>query len=66
MDEVITVQKKKKKRGPFIAGLIVLALAVAGVVSIVSTVISYVEKNNDKTDDYTKYANYLSWAPHSS
>ena len=61
MDEVITVEKKKKKRGPFIAGLIVLALAVTGIVSIVSMVISYVEKTNDKTADYTKYSNYLAW-----
>lgn len=61
MDEVVTVQKKKKKRGPFIAGLLVLTLAIVGVVSIVSTVVSYIEKNNDKTADYTKYADFLSW-----
>ncbi len=61
MDEVITLQKKKKKRGPFIAGLIVLALAITGIVSIVSMVVSYVEKNNDKTADYTKYSDYLAW-----
>lgn len=61
MDEVITVRKKKKKAGPFIIGLVVLALAVTGVVSIVDAVVSYVQKINAETADYTKYADFLSW-----
>ena len=61
MDEVITVEKKKKKRGPFIVGLLVLALAVVGVVSIVMNVIAFVESKDDKTAEYAKYADYLTW-----
>ena len=61
MEEVITVEKKKKKRGPFIVGLVVLALAIVGVVGIVLNVVSYIQKNNDTTADYTKYSDFLTW-----
>ena len=61
MDEVITVQKKKKKKGPFILGLLVLALAVVGVVSIVMNGIDYYKARNSEDKDYAKYADYLTW-----
>ncbi len=61
MDEVITVQKKKKKRGPFILGLLILVLAAVGVAGIVATVYSYVQTKTDKNAEYTAYADYLTW-----
>lgn len=61
MDEVITIEKKKEKKGPFIVGFIVLSLAIVGIAAIVSSVVSYVEKNNDTTADYTKYSDFLTW-----
>lgn len=61
MDEVITVQRKKKKRGPFVLGLVVLALAVVGIVSIVMTCVDYYKANNSEDKDLAKYADYLTW-----
>lgn len=61
MDEVITLEKKKKKRGPFVLGLLVLALAMVGIAAIVMSVVSFVESKNDKTAEYAKYADYLTW-----
>lgn len=61
MDEVITARKKKKKAGPFIIGILVLALAVTGVVAIVNTVLQYVEKNSDDSGDITQYSQFLTW-----
>lgn len=61
MDEVITIEKKKKKRGPFIVGFLMLALAIVGIVSIVMSVISFIESRNDKSAEYAKYSDYLTW-----
>ncbi len=61
MDEVITIEKNKKKRGPFIVGFLMLALAIVGIVSIVMSVISFIESRNDKSAEYAKYSDYLTW-----
>ena len=61
MDEVITIEKKKKKRAPFVLGIIVLILATVGVVGIVLSCISYIEARSNTDEDYAKYADFLTW-----
>lgn len=61
MDEVITVSKEKKKRWPFVIGIVVLALAVTGVVSIATAVIERFTDKGNETEDYSAYADFLTW-----
>lgn len=63
MDEIITVQQKKekKKKAPFIAGVIVLVLAIVGVVSIVEKCIGAVNTESDVSAEYAEYADFLKW-----
>lgn len=63
MDEIITVQqqKEKKKKAPFIAGVLILVLAVVGVVSIVDKCIDAFGGSNDVNTEYAEYAEFLTW-----
>ncbi len=58
MSEVVKVTKRK--RWPFLIGILVLALAVSGVVSIVNFALSRIETDKE-TVDYTEYADFLTW-----
>ena len=60
MSEIVTVNKKKKI-GSFIIGLIVLALAVVGAVSIVRVVADRFFSAEEETVDYSGYAEFLTW-----
>ncbi len=63
MDEIITVQQKKekKKKAPFIAGVLVLALAIVGVVAIVEKVVGAVNTEAEINAEYAEYADFLMW-----
>ncbi len=62
MEEIITIEKKeKKKKAPFIAGLIVLCLAVVGLVNIIGAVAEKVAPANDETKEYEEYSSFLTW-----
>ena len=60
MSEIVTVNKKKKI-GSFIIGLIVLALAVVGAVSIARVVADRFFSAEEETVDYSGYAEFLTW-----
>lgn len=60
MSEIVTVNKKKKV-GSFIIGLIVLALAVIGAVSIARVVADRFFSAEEETVDYSGYAEFLTW-----
>lgn len=60
MSEIVTVNKKKKI-GSFIIGLIVLALAITGAVSIVRVVADRFFSAEEETVDYSGYAEFLTW-----
>ncbi|MGN1316406.1 MAG: hypothetical protein ACI4VW_05010 [Acutalibacteraceae bacterium] len=60
MSEIVTVNKKKKV-GSFIIGLVVLALAITGAVSIVRIVADRFFSAEEETADYTGYAEFLTW-----
>lgn len=53
--------KKVKKGFSFFIGLVVLALAVTGIVSIAHLAVSKISENNNKTEDYTPYTDFLTW-----
>ncbi len=62
MEEIITIEKKaKKKKAPFIAGLFVIALAIVGIVSIVSFIIDKASPEVDTSADTKEYAKFLTW-----
>lgn len=64
MSEVVTVNKKKskKKKGwAFFVGLLILALAVTGVVSIADFAISKLSSGEKENVDYSEYAEFLTW-----
>ncbi len=63
MDEIITVQQKKekKKKAPFIAGILVLVLAIVGVVSIVEKFVGVVNTRSEVNVEYAEYAKFLTW-----
>ena len=60
MSEIVTVNKNKKI-GSFIIGLIVLALAVIGAVSIARVVADRFFSAEEETVDYSGYAEFLTW-----
>ena len=60
MSEVVTITSKKKK-APFIIGLIVLIFAITGVVSIVNFAVSKLSTGEEETVDYSEYADFLTW-----
>lgn len=60
MSEIVTVNKKKKI-GSFIIGLLVLALAVTGVVSIVRIAVDKFYSGEEEVVDYSGYAEFLTW-----
>lgn len=61
MDEVITISKEKKKKWPFVVGILVLALAITGVVSIVMQVTQVFSDKDNENLDYSAYAEFLTW-----
>ncbi len=62
MEEIITIEKKeKKKKAPFIAGFIVLCLAVVGVISIVGSIVDLVAPKGDESKEYESYRSFLTW-----
>lgn len=60
MSEIVTVNKKKKI-GSFIIGIIVLALAITGAVSIAGVVADRFFSAEEETVDYSGYAEFLTW-----
>ncbi|MGN0526367.1 MAG: hypothetical protein ACI4IF_02950 [Acutalibacteraceae bacterium] len=58
--EIVTV-KKGRKALSFIIGLVVLALAVTGAVSIVNFAIDKFYTAEEESVDYTEYSEYLTW-----
>lgn len=63
MEEIITIQQKKekKKKAPFVAGIIILLLAVVGILSIISLIVGLVGGNKSKAKEYGEYAQFLTW-----
>lgn len=63
MEEIITIQQKKekKKKAPFIAGIVILLLAVVGVLSIISLIVGFFGGNKSQTEEYGEYAQFLTW-----
>ncbi len=60
MREVVKVTPRKK-RWPFIIGLLVLALAVTGVVNIVDFAVEKLSAGEEEAADYSEYADFLTW-----
>lgn len=60
MDEIITI-KEKKKKAPFIAGLLILVLAIIGLVNIVTYVKNIVAPPTEEEVNVQEYAQFLTW-----
>ncbi len=63
MEEIITIQQKKekKKKAPFVAGIIILLLAVVGILSIISLIVGFFGGENSEEAKYGEYADFLTW-----
>lgn len=62
MEEIITIQtEKKKKKAPFIAGIIILIFAIIGLVSVINGAISLFSPEKDTNAEYSEYSEYLTW-----
>lgn len=62
MEEIITIEEKvKKKKAPFIAGMLILVLAIAGVVSIVGFVTDSFNGKTDEQAQFQEYSKFLTW-----
>ncbi len=62
MEEIITIEKKeKKKKAPFIAGIVILIFAVIGIVSVINGVVSLFSPEKDSNEEYKEYSQYLTW-----
>lgn len=59
MDEIITI-KDKKKKAPFIAGLLILVLAIVGIISIGAQIKNLVAPSSENADTQ-EYAQFLTW-----
>jgi hypothetical protein len=59
VQEVEVVEKKKKT--PFVIGLIVMIFAVIGVVSVGLNIKDLIAEKNTTKDDYSVYTEYLTW-----
>lgn len=59
VQEVEIVEKKKK--APFIIGLVVLIFAVIGVISVGVNIKNAISQRVATEDDYSAYAEYLTW-----
>ncbi|MBE6752665.1 MAG: hypothetical protein E7556_09105 [Ruminococcaceae bacterium] len=53
--------KEKKKKAPFIIGLIVIIFAIIGIVSVGIFIKDSVKENVTAEDDYSVYSKYLTW-----
>lgn len=60
MSEIVTVNKSKRI-GSFIIGLLVLALAITGAVSIVNFAVDKLYSGSEEAVDYSGYAEFLTW-----
>lgn len=60
MSEIVTVNKKNRI-GSFIIGLLVLALAVTGAVSIIKVAVDKFYSGEEEAVDYSAYAEFLTW-----
>ncbi len=62
MEEIITIEEKeKKKKGPFIVGIVILLLAIVGLVNIVGFVVDIVTPQTDEDAALQEYSQFLSW-----
>ncbi len=62
MEEIITIEHKPpKKKAPFIAGLLILALAVVGVVNIAGYISGKVNDEAAEKAQIQEYARFLTW-----
>ena len=59
VQEVEIVEKKKKT--PFVIGLVVILLAIVGIISVGLYVKDYISDKNTEKDDYSVYTDYLTW-----
>ncbi|MBQ6935371.1 MAG: hypothetical protein IJN49_02370, partial [Clostridia bacterium] len=53
--------REKKKKAPFIIGLIVIIFAVIGVISVGIFIKNSVKENITAENDYSAYSKYLTW-----
>ncbi|MBR0535699.1 MAG: hypothetical protein IIX14_04900 [Clostridia bacterium] len=62
MEEIITIEQKvKRKKAPFIIGVIILVFAIIGVVNIVGFVKDAVKPQDDESAQLQEYAQFLTW-----
>lgn len=62
MEEIITIEhKQKKKKAPFVAGLLILALAVVGIVNIVGFAMDRFTPQTDEEAQLQEYSLFLTW-----
>ncbi len=62
MEEIITIEtKEKKKKAPFIAGVVVLLFAIFGVISFVGIITDYAVPKDDTAKQNAEYAQFLTW-----
>ena len=62
MEEIITIEEKvKKKKAPFIAGLLIIALAIVGVVNIAGFIADKFSSEKNEEAQLQAYAEFLTW-----
>lgn len=60
MEEIITI-KEKKKIAPFLFGLFIIALAIVGIISIISYIRDTYAPKTEEQLQYEEYADFLTW-----